>query len=301
MRDTILALDTGGTSIKLALVDGAGEPTAVSFHVFAEDTRGALLQTFRDALAAGRGDAERLGLRVTRIGVACPGPFDFRLGVSQMPHKWPGIRGVPLPPVMSEVFPDVPVSFLHDSTAFMLGEAFGGAALGAQNPAGVMLGTGLGYACMHDRRVCLDATLSPRVRLWRLPYRDGIAEDYVSRRAIRKRYAQKTDGAAEPPDVREIAGRAAAGEPAALSTFSETGALLGDLLQTHLSADCDLVVIGGQIARSAQLLLPSVRQALACPSCPPPTLRTRRCAASIVTVPGRMCWTFHSTNGGGSP
>ncbi len=268
MRDAILALDTGGTSIKRSLVDGAGEPTAVSLHAFGEDTRDALLQTFRDALVAGRDDAERLGLRVTRIGVACPGPFDFRLGVSQMTHKWAGIRGVPLPPVMNEVFPDIPVSFLHDSTAFMLGEAFGGAALNAQNPAGVMLGTGLGYAYMHDRRVCLDATLSPRVRLWRLPYRDGIAEDYVSRRAIRNRYARKTDGAAEPPDVREIAGRAAAGEPAALTAFRETGALLGDILHTHLSADCDLVVVGGQIARSAELLLPSVRQVLAVPVVP---------------------------------
>lgn len=262
MRDVILALDMGGTSIKQALVDMAGEPLDASICPFADDSRSAMLQTLREAAAMGRAQALAVDCRIIRVGVACPGPFDFRLGISRMTHKWVGIQGVPLAPVLAEVLPGVPVSFLHDSTAFLLGEAFYGAARAAQSPAGVMLGTGFGYTYMQERRVCLDATLSPRVRLWCAPYRDGIVEDYVSRRAIRKRYADKAGEAARTPDVREIATRAAAGEPHALQTFAETGALLGDVLRQCLPAECDLVVLGGQIAHAAPLLLPTARQVL---------------------------------------
>ena len=265
MRDVILALDMGGTSIKRALVGEVGEPMQTSVCAFTGDTRETLLQTLRETVLSGREAAGQIGAHITRIGVACPGPFDFRGGVSRMTHKWAGINGVPLPPVLNEGLPGIPITFLHDSTAFMLGEAFYGAATDAQNPAGVMLGTGFGYSYMRERRVCLDETLSPLVRLWRQPYRDGITEDYVSRRAIRARYARKTACEGDAPDVREIATRADAGEPEAVATLRETGELLGDVLRTFLPADCDLVVIGGQIAYAAEHLLPAARPSLTVP------------------------------------
>lgn len=264
MREAILALDAGGTSIKLSLVESGKEPAGGTAVAFEGDTKDALLTAFRKALLTGQAGAERLGCRIAHVGIACPGPFDFFHGVSLMTHKWAGIRGVPLKPVIAEVFPGVPLSFLHDSTAFMLGEAFAGAAGEAQNPAGIMLGTGIGYAFMKNRRVCLDETLSPLVRLWRLPYRDGTVEDYVSRRAIRKRYGDKR-GLTEAPDVQAIAAQASAGEPEALAAFRETGALLGSVLRIYLDAACDLVVIGGQIARSAALFLPETQKALTVP------------------------------------
>jgi len=268
MRDVILALDMGGTSIKRALVDAAGAPLQAAVCPFAAETREALLQTFCDVVAAGRDAAGQMGCRITHVGIACPGPFDFRGGISQMTHKWAAIQGVPLPPILGEILPGIPVSFMHDSTAFMLGEAYGGAARGARNPAGVMLGTGFGYTYMLDRRVCLDAALSPRIRLWREPWQAGIVEDYVSRRAIRKRYGEETGKADDVPDVREIADRADAGEPEALATFRETGALLGGILKQHLEKGCDLVVVGGQIAYAAALLLPAASQMLRVPIVP---------------------------------
>ncbi len=266
MRDVILALDMGGTSIKRALVDAAGEPTAVSVCAFGEDRREALLKALRDSVLAARDAAVGMDARIASMGVACPGPFDFRRGVSLMTHKWAGINGLPLPPVLGEGLPVIPISFLHDSTAFLLGEAYHGAATFARNPAGVMLGTGFGYTTMRERRVCLDETLSPLVRLWREPYQGGIVEDYVSRRAIRKRYAAMTGD--ETPDVREIAARADAGEREALATLHETGALLGDVLNMFLPKDCDLVVVGGQIAYAAAHLLPAAALTLAVPIVP---------------------------------
>ena len=79
MRDVILALDMGGTSIKQALVDMAGEPLDASICPFADDSRSAMLQTLREAAAMGRAQALAVDCRIIRVGVACPGPFDFRL------------------------------------------------------------------------------------------------------------------------------------------------------------------------------------------------------------------------------
>lgn len=271
MCDATLAMDAGGTSVKLALISEGGAPVAGTEASFAfdGDTRDALLGTFRAALQHAASRADALGLRVRRVGAACPGPFDFRAGMSLMAHKWPGLRGVPLAPVFAETFPQAGLSFLHDSTAYMLGEAFYGAGRQASNPCGVMLGTGLGYTLMRDRRVLLDDTLSPVVRLWREPFEGGTAEDAVSRRAIRQRYREHRRGCIadgeETPDVREIAQRAKAGERAAIRALAETGELLARVLSVYLPPECDLVIVGGQIARSAGLFLPQTSEGLRVP------------------------------------
>ena len=96
MRDVILALDMGGTSIKQALIDAMGQPLEVSIFAFHGDSREAIFQTIQDALVMGAASAKSLDCRVTRIGVACPGPFDFRNGVSLMTHKWAGINNLPV-------------------------------------------------------------------------------------------------------------------------------------------------------------------------------------------------------------
>ncbi len=250
MFNVILALDAGGTSIKAALMVN-GEPQQIAQVNFAGEDREALLCAFRDALRLGE------GWEIAGIGVGCPGPFNFSTGTSWMVHKWKGIQGVPLPPLFQQVYPNVPIRFLHDSTAYMLGEGWLGAGRDAQSPAGVMLGTGFGFSCMKHRRVVLDNTSTPLLKLWCAPFGEGTVEDYVSRRAIRKRYALRSG--VDAPEVNEIASLARAGDPDAVATFAETGAYLGEVLYRYLPSYCDQVVMGGQITRSIDLFLPYVK------------------------------------------
>ncbi len=250
MTKAILALDAGGTSIKAAVM-ADGEPRRIAQIDFMGESREALLRAFREALRLGEGQD------IAGIGVGCPGPFDFQTGTSRMEHKWKGIRNVPLPPLFQEAHPGVPVRFLHDSTAYMLGEGWRGAGCDAESPAGVMLGTGFGFSCMKRRRVVLDPTSTPLLKLWCAPFREGTVEDYVSRRAIRRRYALRAGG--EAPDVKEIATLARAGNLDAAAAFAETGAYLGEVLCRYLPSYCDRVVIGGQVARSIDLFLPTVK------------------------------------------
>lgn len=203
-----------------------------------------MLSVFRQALAWGRDYGPAC------LGVACPGPFDFARGVSHMRHKWRGLMDVPLPSVFARELPGVPVRFLHDSTAFLLGEAWQGAARDMENPAGVMLGTGFGFTVMQRRRVLVDANGTPAVVLWNAPFRDGTVEDYVSRRALRDAYGPQA------PDVRELAELARGGDTRAQAIFRRMGEALGEVLTRYLPAGTDGVVLGGQIARSAELFLP---------------------------------------------
>ncbi len=246
MREVILALDCGGSSIKAAVVR---EKDILDTRLFAfpGDSREDLLGTFRAAAEWGK------TYGASRISAACPGPFDYTNGVSRMVHKWQSIKDVALVPVLNEVLPDAPVRFLHDSTAFLLGEAWDGAAETMNSPVGVMLGTGFGYALMQDRKVLLDQTQSPWVRMWCQPFQGGIVEDAVSTRAIRKDYLEATGKELE---VREIADLAHAGDETAIAVFAKMGRLFGEVLREKLPEWVDGVVLGGRISLSADLFVP---------------------------------------------
>lgn len=268
MPEGLLALDVGGTSLKAAALDGCCRPLHGSLRSYPlpqAASREEVLGLFYEAIQDLRLTASGAGMRPLALGAGFPGPFDFAQGMSLMSHKLPAIRGLPLGPLLSGAAGGLPVRFLHDSTAYMLGEYHGGAAAGARSPACLMLGTGLGFAYMRAGRVCVGADQRPHAVLWNQPFLDGTAEDYVSRRAIRERFSFYS-GLAEPPDVRGIAMLAQAGDENAIQTFHDVAGFLVRLLGPLLAAlGCDRLILGGQIARSAELFIDALRQGLPVP------------------------------------
>lgn len=266
MAECILAIDAGGTSLKYALMTPDGGTVAGSEPaqtVILPDAESPVLEAFERTAADAARLAAALGYGIGQVGICSPGPFDFSLGISHMAHKWPDAHGKPLAPVLRGVLGDMPVSFLHDSSAFILGEGLLGAGQGVDVMAGIMLGTGFGFGYMRGGRAQVGLDQRPRVILWNRPFRSGIVEDYVSRRAIREGY-ERLGGSMPGADVREIAEAARAGESAAAQTFARTGEWLAEVLRAPVAKlGCELVVLGGQIARSAPLLLPYM--SLSCP------------------------------------
>ena len=98
MREVILALAAGGTSIKAGMLRDE-EIIAERSFAFRTEEREQMLSVFRQALAWGRDYGPAC------LGVACPGPFDFARGVSHMRHKWRGRRPVPMPPAFARELP----------------------------------------------------------------------------------------------------------------------------------------------------------------------------------------------------
>ena len=237
----LLVLDIGGTYIKYGTADEHGSlirETVRQCPSHAEEDAGAFLDALRSIISDWGEGAER-------ACVSIAGPFDFDEGISLMKHKFASLYGLSLRSPFEER--GLPVSFLHDSTAFMLGEYWDGSLKNAKNACCMMLGTGLGFAWETDGRVCVNKKQSPALSLWNMPYLDGIAEDYVSTRAIQRYYGRSLP-------VRDIAEKARGGEAAACAAFREAGVHLSALLErliAHLG--CERFALGGQIAKSADL------------------------------------------------
>lgn len=258
MEHVLLAVDAGGTFFKYALVTEdyrlllEGERPAHSDGTLAD-----IEQAWRGLVREALKQSGKQGKMLSRIVISTPGPYDFTNGCPMMKHKFTAAYGVSVLPWLHMELPDAPVFFLHDSTAFLLGQMYFGAANNAKNPAAVTLGTGFGFGCAKDGRVLVNAAQSSCISVWNKPFRSGITEDYVSRRAIRQRYCFLSGcDAAALPDVKEIAERAQAGEAAAVETFRQTGEALGEILCPVLhSLNTDCLVLGGQIAKAHALFL----------------------------------------------
>ncbi len=259
MNAHCLSLDVGGTFIKEGIMDGDCAPLPGSVRQIPVNSLGdapTILEAFDAALCMGMEDARAKGVILDRISVSIPGPFNYPQGISRMRHKFASIENYSLREHFVSVVGDLPIVFLHDGVAFMLGECFFGAGKSALRPVGVMLGTGFGFTTLQQGKVSVNEVGTPALSLYARLFRDGVTEDYISSRAIRARYAAKRPEKGNP-DVRTICEYARCGDQEAIATMEETGALLAEALAPHLEAlRCDRVIVGGQIARSMDLLMP---------------------------------------------
>ena len=156
-RECVLALDAGGTGIKLGLVTSrAADEGILDLDEVSMPSGGSAEEieaAYARAAGIGIASASRRGLEVAGVGVSTPGPFDYANGVSLMSHKCAAIKGMSVRAFIRRAFSGkaagsvpVPVRFIHDAFAFLLGElAFGAAAEAAapsRSPCATTIGTG---------------------------------------------------------------------------------------------------------------------------------------------------------------
>ena len=252
----VLALDIGGTHVSAGSVDVA--TAAVRDRVRLELPQGAdregLLRPISSALAAVDGGA------VDRVGVAVPGPFDYARGVSLLEHKLEPLYGIDLREALrARLAPANPsIVFVNDADAFLLGEAWAGAATGHARAVGVTLGTGLGSAFLDGARIVdTGPTVPPEGSLHLLRHRARPVEDLVSRAALIAAYGDPR------LDVRDLAGLARRGDVRAARVFEELATALGEVLAPWVvSFGATCLVVGGLISRAWDLLAPSLRAEL---------------------------------------
>lgn len=257
----VLAIDAGGTTIKAALI--VKGPALLDFFetpVSESGSASAVFSAFEEAALKGAAHAQSRGLELSGIGVCIPGPFDYASGTSQMVHKYQAIRGLSLRPSLRKAVPDLPVRFMHDSSAFLLGEM-------AMRPkqdkdiCAVIIGTGLGFACTREGRLFENENGGPGISIFRRPYKGETAEDFVSKRGIMRAYAQLGGKGAQ--SVKEMAELARLGDKEACQAFSQTGEALAEILAPILLENgFACMILGGQIAKSGAPLLVPVQENL---------------------------------------
>ena len=180
-----LGVDIGGSHITAAVVDMEGRSilkdsyrrSRVDSRSSAENIIDQWCATIVEAIDSG-------GREVNDIGIAMPGPFDYAEGISYIKQqdKYDSLYGLNVKGLLTMALsgPST-IRFENDAACFLKGEMFAGAARSVENVLGFTLGTGLGSAVAVDGNA-KDA------ELWNSPFKEGIAEDYLSTRWFLKRY-----------------------------------------------------------------------------------------------------------------
>jgi glucokinase len=241
-------LEIGGTHVTAALVDPSTWTVEAStrYSVDADAPSAALIERFFRA-----GNALRVPAGAV-WGVAMPDPFDYDHGVGLFEGvgKFTALRGVDVGAALRTKLRGR-VAFVNDADAFLLGEWRAGAAAGARRCVGITLGTGVGSAWLVDGQV-VDPSVPPGGRIHRLSIGGVPLEDVVSRRAIRRAFAEA--GGDPAADVREIAAQARAGSVVAGRVLDAAMIALGRVVgRCTAGFRADLLVIGGSMSASWDL------------------------------------------------
>lgn len=236
-----ILLDVGGTFIKCS--DGRSVP------VDSNGTREEIISAFREAVGS-----------ASEVRAAVPGPFDYATGHFLMKHKFAA--------VYDEFFADLiglpreNCRFMHDVNCMLLGEVriYASDSRKIRNVALVALGTGLGFAMQVNGEILKSELGSPKVSIFNRPYRDGVLEDYASKRGVLKLYGR------DDLTVKEVADRAHAGERQAIDAFAQMGTIIGEAIAPIMEEyNIETLLLGGQISRSADLFAGSIEKML--PKC----------------------------------
>lgn len=265
---SVVLLDVGGTFVKGGLADSTGElADGLTWQVpiRSDGSRKEILESLEKSLREGIMKSKEPGMSAVGLAATFPGPFDYNAGVPLMTHKFADIYGMDLKEWFKGIAgKDFKVSFVHDVNAQLSGEMFHGAGTGYKNVCVITLGTGLGFAFSIDGKIQYSSTASPARSIYKMPYMDGVLEDYVSKRGFLKAY-RELSGKEEPwLTVKEIGVRAGAGEPAALATFSHVATLLARAVSPILSEiGTECLLLGGQISRSYIFMEKALKEGLA--------------------------------------
>lgn len=264
-----LLLDVGGTFLKAVAADAAGElipGSEFSCPMPSNGTRDEITGALTASVVRGAAFAADRGLALAGIGIAFPGPFDYANGIPRMEHKFQSVYGVSLADLLRalpETGPGMPIRFMHDVNAALLGEMTHGNAREAANAALVTLGTGLGFACCLGREVQYSPTGSPRITIYKYPCREGILEDYVSKRGFLRLYREFSGCDDASLTVADLSRMARSGDAAAEAAFAEAGRILAGAIRGLLEEQrIECLLMGGQISRSFDLMESALREGL---------------------------------------
>jgi glucokinase len=250
----VLGTDIGGTHITTALVNLdtkkiVGE-SRVRIKVNSHGTTDEIIATWAIAMkkAFSFGPSGE-----KRVGMGIPGPFDYENGISLITNqdKYESLYGVNVKKLIAESLgmDDYNIRMMNDAGSFLQGEVFGGAVQEYEDCIGITLGTGLGSARYHNG-IAEDADL------WKMPFKESIAEDYISSRWFVKRYNELTGKTiSNVKDLVDLYGV----ESIVPAIFEEFGKNLADFLLEFIMLDNpEVIVMGGNIANASDLFLPAV-------------------------------------------
>ncbi|HMF72201.1 MAG TPA: ROK family protein [Flavitalea sp.] len=176
---------------------------------------------------------------------AMPGPFDYENGICLVKgqNKFAGLYGKNIKSELAGRLncPEKNLYFKNDAEAFLDGEICCGSVTNAGNVIGITLGTGFGSA-IYSNGECREGSL------WNVPFKNGVAEDYISSRWFVSKYQELTGKKIH--GVKELTLLSGEHEIAKI-IFDEFALNLSEFLVNFAETNkTDAIVIGGNISRA---------------------------------------------------
>jgi glucokinase len=250
-----MGVDIGGTHITAALIDLHNKtiiPSSVKrATVNAAGTADEIIHAWSACMADAKQDTA-----IESICLAMPGPFDYEAGISLMrgQDKYESLYELNIKELLAQSLPFSKQAIFMDNDAacFLQGEVFNGVvnAYEKNTIIGITLGTGLGSAVYKKAK-------SQNADRWCWPYKDSIAEDYLSTRWFVQRWNQLTGETIH--GVKEITALPTTNENA-VAIFTEFADHLSHFLSDFIANDSPAaVVIGGNISKAFDWFGPQLR------------------------------------------
>lgn len=278
-----LGIDIGGT--KCAVILGIENGQVLEKRRFPTTTVTETLHHIMTAADELMAKATANGHKPLSIGVSCGSPLDSKRGIIKSPPNLPDWVDVHITDLLTERFA-IPSYLCNDANACALAEWRFGAGKGTRNMIFCTFGTGFGAGLILDGKLYAgttdDAGEIGHVRLD--PdgpvgyYKKGSVEGFCSGGGLAQlgqRYALEAIKAGESPSycpletdlpsvtALSLANAAYEGDPTALAVWQDCGDHLGRALAILIDLfNPECIVIGSIFARSSDLLIPAMKEAL---------------------------------------
>lgn len=277
----VIAVDLGGTNIRVAVINEAGEMEHRSrLATHAQEGPEAVIHRIGTLIEQVVETADLEG--DVPVGVASPGPLNPRTGIVHYTPNLPGWRDVAFVEMLSGQIRRQ-VTLANDGNCGALGEARFGSAKGVDNLVYLALGTGIGGGIISEGMLidgkngfgaevghALVALDGPRCSCGSV----GCLESFASGWAI-QREAEAVATTAEGDLMRTLAGdrrihagivaeAAQQGDPAATQVLDRAGRALGAAIGSFVNVfNPEMVVIGGGVAAVGDVLIGPAKRTIA--------------------------------------
>lgn len=200
---------------------------------------------------------EQAETTIEGVGISIPGPFQYSKGVLQIrdQNKYDHLFGLNIrASLVNRLKSDLSVResnifFTNDAEAFVRGTVQSQNLDPEKKILGITLGTGLGAGYFAEGQ--FSSKISGKTDskyLFEAPFKNGVAEDYLSARWLVQRYNQLKNGT--QPAVQNVKDLAGLDNQLATRVFDEFGRNLGDFLSSVLEdLEADRLLLGGNISK----------------------------------------------------
>jgi len=276
---TIVGIDIGGTTVKLALVR-TGERHEIlapsRIDTGARDPGPQICGRIADAV---RQMLKDTGETAVGVGVGCPGLINNRTGVVVASANLPTFKNFQLAGELQKQL-GLPVGIHNDAKAACLGEFLFGASKGVRNMVLLTLGTGVGGGVITGGRLLTGVdNAATELGHVKVEYGDeaplcscgtrGCIEAFVGIKGIARITAEAVATGAPTsltPDhmtTKDVGLAAQAGDPLAQGVFTTVGYYLGRGIAHFIEIfNPEKVVLAGGVSRATPLMMPGIRRSM---------------------------------------